>query len=239
MTTTLAPAAPTYAAVKLDETEVVDLVRGAIASGVTSFDFDRVKVPAGGGVTWEVPSLDGEESTKELTGVIVGYATKKAYWRESMEESGGGSPPSCKSEDGLIGTGDPGGACAKCPFNLFGSSERGEGKACKDMLHILLIREGSILPVLLAVPPTSIRPIRSFVLRAAGQGLARHGIEVTFSLEKAKASGGQTYSRIVPALSRRLETSETARFRLLASEFAPLLATLPVTPDEYRDDPAY
>jgi hypothetical protein len=226
------PEASPYAAVKLEMNDAVDLVRGAIQSGVSSFDFDRVKVPAGGGTTWEIPSLSGDESAKELTGVIVGLASKKAYWKESMEDSGGGSPPSCRSEDGMMGVGDPGGSCARCPFNQFGSSEKGEGKACKDTTHILLIREGSILPVLLSVPPTSIRPVRSFLLRAAGQGIGKHAMEVSFTLERAQAGKGQTYSRIKPGLSRQLSEEEAGRFRLLTAELAPLLAAVPAHPEE-------
>jgi|AACY02.16.fsa_nt_gi hypothetical protein len=34
--------------------------------GITSFDLDQVVVPAGGGTTWEVPTLEGDSASKEL-----------------------------------------------------------------------------------------------------------------------------------------------------------------------------
>lgn len=236
--TALAPVEESnYALMRLPEETALDLIQSAISSGVTSFDFDRVRVPAGGGITWEIPTLEGEpESTKALTGVIVGIAQKKAYWATALEESGGGTPPDCRSDDGAFGQGNPGGPCRACPYNQFGSSSKGEGKACKDMMHVLIVPPNSTLPLLLSVPPTSIKPMRQFLLRAAGAGISTSAMEVALSLTKEKANGGQTYSRISASLGRKLGGEEAARFRAVAEAVKPLLSALPLESAEDEGD---
>ena len=42
-------------------------------------DLDQVRIPAGGGIAWEVPSLEGTELMKELSGVIVYWKTTRVY----------------------------------------------------------------------------------------------------------------------------------------------------------------
>lgn len=52
------------------------------------FSFDRVKLPAGGGTAFEIPSAEGDESemVKDITGVIVykhgvSHAQHRRIWR--------------------------------------------------------------------------------------------------------------------------------------------------------------
>ena len=90
------------------------------------FQLDRVKLPAGGGTAFELPSDDGEgtDMVKEIRGVIVYSHPAYAYYRDKY--AGGNNPPDCGSFDGVIGCGNPGGECVRCPYNQFGS---GEGKS--------------------------------------------------------------------------------------------------------------
>ena len=41
--------------------------------------FDVVKSPSGGSTVFTVPGLSGDEAEKELTGIILGYTTPRAY----------------------------------------------------------------------------------------------------------------------------------------------------------------
>lgn len=66
-----------------------------------------------------------------------------AYWPEGKEYDDN-EPPLCQSVDGKQGYGEPGGACATCILNRFGSSATGRGKACKNMRVLYLLRSGSI-----------------------------------------------------------------------------------------------
>ncbi len=64
---------------------------------------------------------------------------------------------------GVQGIGEPGGACAICPLNAWGSGDNGRGKACKNMRHLFLLRDGAFMPLQIILPPTSIRPFNDFV----------------------------------------------------------------------------
>jgi len=95
------------------------------------FFFDRVKLPAGGGTAFEIPSAEGEDSemVKDITGIIVYNHPAYAYYQDKY--TGGNNPPDCGSFDGVTGIGTPGGDCATCPYNRFGSGD-GQSKLCKN-----------------------------------------------------------------------------------------------------------
>lgn len=56
----------------------------------------------------------------------------------------------CQSPDNLIGIGEPGGTCIKCPFSQFGSARNGEGKgtACNQFFNYaaLIVNDGTVTP---------------------------------------------------------------------------------------------
>ena len=86
------------------------------------FDLDRITVPAGGGIAWEVPTVNGPESQKEIHGVIVLAKKVRSYWKDSSATDG--TPPDCASADGIHGQGDPGGLCKQCPNNTDSAGSR-------------------------------------------------------------------------------------------------------------------
>lgn len=189
---------------------------------------DRVRVPAGGVTTWTVPTLEGDQEIKTIEGILVHFSDPKAYWKHSMEETGGGTAPDCASDDGITGiafTADgPGGDCATCPFNQWGSDPKGgKGKACKDMRNLFILREHSILPLVVVAPPTSIQPIRQFMLRLTSAGVKYTSVVIGLSLEKVKNDGGIWYSRIVPSLVRRLPPEQAAHMDEYAKAIRPVL----------------
>ena len=61
------------------------------------FSFDRVKLPAGGGTAFEIPSAESDESemAKDITGVIVYNHPAYAYYHDKY--TGGNNPPDCGS----------------------------------------------------------------------------------------------------------------------------------------------
>ena len=139
-----------------------------------ALDFPQVKIPAGGQLSFELPNpLDPDDPTpcKTIEGVIVLQQTANAYWQDSDTT---GAPPDCSSDDGVTGYGTPGGLCAACPLNTFGSGEGGKGKACKNMKNLYILQDGSPMPLLLPLPPTSLKAFRQYAnnLRFAGLGLS-------------------------------------------------------------------
>lgn len=129
-------------------------------------NFQQIKIPAGGSLQFEIPTEDPDnpEYSRTLEGVILCHHPANAYWPETEDDEGNeNTPPQCQSLDGKFGHGSPGGLCASCGYNKFGT--RGRGKACKNMHMIYLLCDGQIIPFLLLLPPTSIRFFNEFVSR--------------------------------------------------------------------------
>lgn len=111
-------------------------------------NFPRVKIPSGGSLQFEIPTGDPDnpDYAKTLTGVILFNHPNNAYWPEGSEYDDNAAPL-CSSTDGRLGVGTPGGSCASCTMNLFGSAAEGKGKACKNMRVLYFLRSGEfILP---------------------------------------------------------------------------------------------
>lgn len=163
------------------------------------WDLDMIHVPSGGGTMWEVPNINGDfDNVAELEAIIIMSKPNRSYWAEKFEDSGGGAPPDCISMDMIYGQGTPGGQCETCPNNQWGSGTGGNGKACKETRQCFLLMPGSILPVVLTIPPSSIKKdgFVPYKLRLAGAGIMLHQVTTVMSLEKAKSKSGITYSKI-------------------------------------------
>lgn len=169
------------------------------AGGLSPFDLDRVKIPGSGGLTWEIPSIDGAQESKELFGIIAAWADKRSYWARSMDETGGGSPPDCNSEDGEYGTGTPGGECGTCQLAAFGTG-KGQSQACKSMKFVFLISPERLLPMLLSVPPSSLRAFRQYMLQLSSASKRYNNVVTKFTLERNQQ----------PVLHSRLVCSKAA-----------------------------
>lgn len=172
-------------------------------------DLGRVKVPAGGGTVWCVPTPGGEVNREVLSGIIVGQVSSRAYWAKGQDEGGAGTPPDCNSGNMMTGVGTPGGECASCPFNVFGSAKDGKGraKACKEVKNVLVLLEGSMLPILLSVPPTSLKAYKQYNVQLASGGVDEndismdpvpyYGVMTHMRLSKTKNKDGIEYSELV------------------------------------------
>lgn len=100
-----------------------------------------------------------------LEGVILYTHNSNAYWPEGSEYDDD-QPPLCQPFDGKVGYGEPGGTCADCVLNQFGSDGNNKGKACKNMRMLYLLRSGEYMPIQIALPPTSLTPYTRFVNEA-------------------------------------------------------------------------
>lgn len=163
---------------------------------LSEWDLDRIKVPGGGGTAWEVPSLEGSKNQDEIRGIILHVGIRKAYWENPNPT---GDPPSCFSPDGLAGIGLPGGDCMSCQFNQFGSAIAGDGSArkgkrCREVRMILFIREEDRLPLIIVVPPSSLKNCKQYLMRLP---VAMFQAVTRLSLEKVTGGDGPDYSRIV------------------------------------------
>ena len=184
--------------------------------------FQCVKIPSGGQLQFELTGEDPDnpDYTKYLEGVIVYSHNANAYW-PTGEDYDDNTPPSCQSTDGKVGYGCPGGLCADCPNNRYGSDTKGtgKGKACKNQRIIYLLRNGEAMPIQLSLSPTSIRPYTDFV--NASFVSRRRGVcgsVVQIGLKK-KSNGKDDYSVATFKRLYDFNGEELARVRAYANSF--------------------
>lgn len=204
---------------------------------------DRLKVPTGGGTTWQVPTLRGEESAKDITGVILWIRPNRSFWRNSYDETGGGTPPDCSSDDLIEGMGDPGGLCARCPFNQWGSlaqlnpkRDDSQGKACRETRLLFLVQPTKRLPLVVIVPPSSLSgkfpgTVQKYLLGLASEGLPPWAVETTLSLHTEKM-GKFPVAIIKATLARELPPEDAARFKAVADVFKPVMQRVTVARED-------
>jgi len=226
----------------------LDLVQSAIAEnvgvgGITEFDFDRIKIPSGGGLAFNVTTLQGEESEKTVTGVIVLARDSRAYWEKSLEEGGGNQPPDCHSNDGIVGIGTPGGDCVKCPLAQFGSDTKvvsgatvkGRGQACKAIRQLFLLRGDSLLPMVLPLPPTSLKAAKQYMLRLAGQGVPYWAAVTKVGLEAATNAGGIKYAKATFSFAGLLSEEQKAKAKAYSDMLKPLVSSMVIDSKDYTE----
>ncbi len=189
-----------------DNFDLQSFLRGDLAQaieeemdGLGTVPFDRVKIPSGGGLAFELSREDDEnpESATEIIGVILDHHPVNAYWREKF--AGGNEQPDCSSHDGKQGVERETGEikdCATCPYNQFGSDDK--GKACKNIHRVFILREGNPVPLVLPLPPTSLKYMRDYIAkRVILKGFRCWQIVTRITLKKEKNAAGITYSRAV------------------------------------------
>ena len=189
--------------------------------------FTRIKIPGGGHLQFEIPSgnPDVPDYAPYLEGVILYSHNSNAYWPEGSEYDDN-VPPFCQSFDGKQGYGEPGGVCAACAFNQFGSTANGSGKACKNMRQIYLLRSGEYLPLQLSLPPTSLRPFNDFMnLAFVARRRPSYSAIVEIGLKRAE-SGGYTYSVATFRKVRDLDGEDLAAVKSYSMNFKEQVKTL-------------
>lgn len=217
-----------YLALSGDTSTIMEALDANLGGGgMSPFDLDRVKVPSQGSTNWEIPDLDEESvSAKVLSGIVLHSAPVRSYWEKGLDE-GGASPPDCSSNDLLVGVGTPGGDCLTCPMNVWGSDPKGgSGKACSERRFLFMLRPQSFLPLVVQVPPSSLRNLSQYMLRLAGTGTPYYHVTTNLSLEKAtQGGGGLPYSKIVVKLGVRLSAEDSAKVDALSAKLRPLFVT--------------
>jgi len=209
--------------------QTADVVKRTFGNkGISVFDLERIKIPAGGGVAWQVVDSTGDmDSMKSITCAIPYMRNDRSYWAQDFQMSGGGSPPSCVSldlinqavEQGVGDNGDGPGthACRTCKQNQWGSHPLGTGgRACRETWLIFLLREGRekhLFPSLLVVTPGSLKGWTRYNTGLVSQGLYYASVLHRLELQPAKSKGGIAYAEIKPSMVRELTEEEMGHMR--------------------------
>lgn len=191
---------------------VLDNLQGEI---LTAQDLERIRIPTGGNLNWALPSLDGEINAKEFEGIILHQQLNRAYWKSGI--ANGQTPPNCQSLDGKTGQGDPGGDCDECPLSKFGSAKgKSNRQACRQAKQVFLLRPESYLPVVLVLPPSSLKPFKHFMLKLSSNNVSSSQMIVRFGLEKATNRSQIAYSLASFAVKDQLSEEDAAMIKSYA-----------------------
>lgn len=215
-----------YLALNHSTEEVQDIIKSNLGGKpISPLDLPGLGIPAGGATTWEVETVAGTQSVRELEGVIIHFKAARAYWPGEFQ---GSKPPQCSSSDGFVGVGDPGGTCETCPLNQYGSDNKaGRGKACKEMEQWFLLTDGALLPMVLTLPPTSLRAAAKYRMALSSAALPMWKVVTKIGLTKLQNPDGQAYGQIVPTLGGRLSDDDAQRARAYADMLRPVLERAP------------
>lgn len=182
--------------------------------------FQRIKIPSGGNLVFEIPTDDPENPNYEKTieGVLIFHHDANAYWPEGSEYDEN-TAPLCSSVDGKQGIGEPGGSCVMCAMNQYGTAAEGRGKACKNMRTLYLLQSGECVPIQISLPPTSLKPFKNFVNQAfLLRRRPSYGSVIQIGLRKEN-TGGNDYSVATFRLIENFEGEQLAQIRSYAEGF--------------------
>ena len=217
--------------------EVTDLIKEEL-DGLGQIPFDTVKIPSGGGLAFELSGDDPDtpETVQSLTGVILHHHAVNSYWPGEFD--GSNNVPDCSSADGKQGLDIKTGEvrdCSTCLFNQFGSSSKGNGngKACKNGHRIYLLRSGEVLPVLISLPPTSLRAFKDYVAkRLVVKGKRTSSVLTTIKLKREKSADGITYSSCVFSKAGDLTPAQIEQVKPTVAWIKSVASTVPVVVEE-------
>lgn len=199
--------------------------------GMGQVPFDAVKIPSGGGLSFELSGDDPDnpETAQTLTGVIVHHHPVNVYWEHDFDGAGG--LPDCSSPDGKHGLNAKTGEvldCASCPYNQFGSG-KGNSKACKNTHRVYLLRENEPLPILLTLPPTSLRAFKDYLAkRLIMKGKRSTDVLTSIKLKREKNADGIAYSACVFTKTGDLTPDQIAAVKPVAAWVKGISSRVPV-----------
>jgi|AGTN01.1.fsa_nt_gi hypothetical protein len=172
---------------------------------------EKVKIPAGGGLAFEIAGDDPEnpDVVKSISGVIAYFHNVRAYY--SKEYDGSDVIPDCASLDCLTGRTRDGKEliCSKCHYAKFGSGKN-NSQACKEKRRLYIFKEGAVLPTILMVPTGSLKECDLYFSRLLAKNRRPSSVVTKFSLKKETNATGIVFSQVVFAVERSLTPEESA-----------------------------
>ena len=207
----------------------LDIIQENLKHQPFSLDlFDVVKSPSGGATVFEVPGLAGNEAEKELTGIILDFTTPRAYW--DSPDPVEGTPPTCLSQNSIIS--HDGKACARCPYNDFGSKDGGSNaKACKESVLLFLLRPESIIPLLVRVPVTSKPRFLKYSTRLLNTLTPISGVVTRITLSKATSKQGKPFALFNFEVASILSQEEATQARAFGQKFMEFVNASELVPE--------
>lgn len=228
-----------FALVKADPVKTGEMIRANIGDrDITAGQLDRIKVPSGGATNWNIMGLDGEESMKELQGIIMHWTEPRAFWLKQFGTGEAGARPDCASDDSTFGVGDPGGLCSKCPNAQYGTKrgpdgKLGKGQACKQIRQLFLIQRDELLPMIVNVPPASLKACSQYFLRLASKLTPYWGVVTNLRLTRCDMQGAP-YAKIDFSVGAKLGGEQITKIEALRKAILPALGMVVADPKDFH-----
>ena len=160
------PALPTTLAIQtMDAAATMEKMAAASPDGFTVLNLDRIPFATAESYTWNVPTEDGPDPRRYLDAIVLHQHAARQRYVGSYDPNNP-TPPACVSYDGITGQGDPGGVCARCPFNTVGAHAE-----CRPYRWLYLLFPGEPIPMLLSLPRTSLS-------RRVPKGVAKYFLDL-------------------------------------------------------------
>lgn len=226
--TTLAAVKPGYMTLPANAIKIIN--ENLKNKPLSRQSIDIVKAPAGGTIAFTVPGLTGDEVHKDLTGVILDYATPRAYWETSDPTEG--TPPSCYSPDSV--TSYDGKPCSQCMYNAFGSKDGdSNAKACKESVELYLLRPGNIMPIIVRIPVSSKCIFQKYLTRLVSNMIPLSGVVTKITLEKATSRQGQAYAQYCFEATNVLSVEESGTLMDFSQKIMEVVTSRSALPGEH------
>lgn len=215
---------PELPASQMDIKESAELMERTLQamSGASQLPVTMIKVPSGGGKYFALD--DDLPPAASIEGVILSARYCNVYWDKPMGE--GDSAPACASNDGMSGWYMLDGelmerSCRTCKFNKMKSGKDRKGKACKNIVRLMMLIEGQALPVEIKVPTMSVNNFSLYLSRVlAPRRLNVNQVTTKLTLKEAVNGSGIKYSQIAFECTGRVNDEEIGA---LMSVAGPLL----------------
>lgn len=164
---------------------------------------------------------DNLVSVPSITGIVVHSHMCNAHFDAASR----GDPPLCSSIDSKIGVDQNGEThdCLDCHWNKYGTAGEGKrGKACKNMIRLYIITEAAPVPLLLSLPPTSIRAWQTYRYGLSMDCLTPKDVitELTLKITASKSSGDK-FATVKPRMVGLLSPEARQMAEMFASGFVP------------------
>jgi hypothetical protein len=208
---------PALPASTMDIRESAELMTATMQAmaGASELPVTRIKVPSGGGKYFTVD--DDLPPAAAIEGVIMAAQYMNVYWDKPMGE--GDSAPTCSSADGMSGWYIMDGelmerSCLSCPMNKMRSAANGRGKACKNIVKLMMLVDGQALPVEVKVPVMSVANFSRYLAREiVARNLKIWQVTTKLTLKEATNGNGIKYSQITFECTGRVDDEEIMALR--------------------------
>lgn len=230
-----------YRLATMDQDDLLEVIEANIGDGqINEQTLDRVKMPSGGSITWNVPTLEGDEDTKEIEGVIVFSKLIRNYWIKSYDDSDGNEAPDCTSKDSKIGIPTSpmdftppapsvaeGYACDGCALAQYGSAQNGGGQACQQRRLLFLLTKDDILPFVVSLSPTSLKAASDYMMRLTRGGVPYYTVMTKITL--VKHTDPKPHARAIFTRVGNLSGEEAAALKAYRAKLLPAVQNMTVT----------